>query len=119
MDWCCPCDAFHTPGDDLLTALWLTCAGAGAFGLVLTQVLQNTVEDLLAIGIASLAGYISVLGLPQKRAAAKEKLQTVAGNFAKVSKWSKSGHQLKTISADGQRFCCSKIFFSTTCISAA
>lgn len=45
-------------------------------------------EDLLALGIASLAGYISVLGLPQKRAAAKEKLQTVASNFAKVcSTW--------------------------------
>lgn len=41
-------------------------------------------EDLLAIGVASLAGYISVLGLPQKRAAAKEKLQRVAANFAKV-----------------------------------
>lgn len=41
-------------------------------------------EDLLAIGVASLAGYISVLGLPQKRAAAKEKLEKVAGNFAKV-----------------------------------
>lgn len=41
-------------------------------------------EDLLALGIASLAGYISVLGLPQKRATAKEKLQTVATNFAKV-----------------------------------
>ncbi|KAL3157911.1 hypothetical protein ABBQ32_012318 [Trebouxia sp. C0010 RCD-2024] len=60
-----------------------TAAGAGAFGLVLTQVLQSTVEDLLAIGVASLAGYISVLGLPQKRAAAKEKLQRVAANFAK------------------------------------
>lgn len=41
-------------------------------------------EDLLAIGVASLAGYISVLGLPQKRAAAKEKLERVAANFAKV-----------------------------------
>jgi len=51
---------------------------------VLTSVLQNTVEDLLAIGVASLAGYISVLGLPQKRAAAKEKLEKVAGSFAKV-----------------------------------
>lgn len=60
-----------------------TAAGAGAFGIVLTSVLQNTVEDLLAIGVASLAGYISVLGLPQKRAAAKEKLEKVAGNFAK------------------------------------
>lgn len=66
-------------------------AGAGAFGLVLTQVLQNTVEDLLALGIASLAGYISVLGLPQKRAAAKEKLQTVASNFAKVCSISAHG----------------------------
>ncbi|DBB09704.1 TPA: hypothetical protein ACH3X3_001344 [Trebouxia sp. C0006] len=60
-----------------------TAAGAGAFGIVLTSVLQNTVEDLLAIGVASLAGYISVLGLPRKRAAAKEKLEKVAGNFAK------------------------------------
>ena len=59
-------------------------AGAGAFGIVLTTVLQNTVEDLLAIGVASLAGYISVLGLPQKRAAAKGKLERVAENFAKV-----------------------------------
>ena len=58
--------------------------GAGAFGIVLTSVLQNTVEDLLAIGLASLAGYISVLGLPQKRTVAKEKLEKVAGNFAKV-----------------------------------
>ncbi len=65
--------------------MFLTCcSGAGAFGIVLTSVLQNTVEDLLAIGVASLAGYISVLGLPQKRAAAKEKLEKVAGNFAKV-----------------------------------
>ena len=69
----------------LLLADWSSMhSGAGAFGLVLTQVLQNTVEDLLAIGLASLAGYISVLGLPQKRAAAKEKLQNVAANFAKV-----------------------------------
>ena len=63
------------------------CSGAGAFGIVLTSVLQNTVEDLLAIGVASLAGYISVLGLPQKRAAAKEKLEKVAGNFAKVCRF--------------------------------
>lgn len=60
------------------------CAGAGALGLVLTSVLQNTTEDLLAIGLASLAGYVSVLGLPQKRAATKTKLERVAENFAKV-----------------------------------
>ena len=47
--------------------------------------LQNTVEDLLALGVAGLAGYIATLGLPQKRAKAKEKLENVAGNFAKVT----------------------------------
>ena len=51
----------------------------------MTSVLQNTVEDLLALGVAGLAGYIATLGLPQKRAQAKEKLEKVAGNFAKVT----------------------------------
>ncbi len=73
-----------------MSQLLTCCSGAGAFGIVLTSVLQNTVEDLLAIGVASLAGYISVLGLPQKRAAAKEKLEKVAGNFAKVCQISPS-----------------------------
>ncbi len=66
---------------------------------MLTSVLQNTVEDLLAIGVASLAGYISVLGLPQKRAAAKEKLEKVAGNFAKVCQFALETDQLQNPSA--------------------
>lgn len=60
-------------------------AGAGAFGLVLTNVLQSSTEDLLAISLASLVGYVSVSGLPQKRAIAKSKLERVADNFSKVS----------------------------------
>ena len=35
-----------------------TAAGAGAFGVLLTTVLPSTLEDLLALGLAAMVGYV-------------------------------------------------------------
>jgi GTP-binding protein EngB required for normal cell division len=59
-----------------------TVAGAGAFGLVLTSVLPTALEDLLALGLAAAAGYASVLNLPLRRAAAKNKVDAAAAELS-------------------------------------
>lgn len=59
-----------------------TAAGAGAFGVFLTAILPTTVEDLLALSLASMVGYVSILNLPMRRAEAKRKLEAVANTFA-------------------------------------
>ncbi len=50
-----------------------------------TWILPSTLEDLLAIGLAGLAGYVALLNLPLRRAEAKSKLERVANNFLQVS----------------------------------
>ncbi|KAL4458908.1 hypothetical protein ABPG75_013773 [Micractinium tetrahymenae] len=59
-----------------------TAAGAGAFGVLLTAVLPTTVEDLLALSLAAMVGYVSILNLPMRRAEAKRKLETLTNTFA-------------------------------------
>ncbi len=59
-------------------------------GVVLTWILPNTLEDVLAIVLAGLAGYVALLNLPLRRSEAKTKLERVANNFVKV-------HPLPTI----------------------
>ena len=53
--------------------------------MVATWILPSTLEDLLAIGLAGLAGYVALLNLPLRRAEAKSKLERVANNFIQVS----------------------------------
>jgi len=62
-----------------------TAAGAGAFGVLLTAILPTTVEDLLALCLAAMVGYVSILNLPMRRAEAKRKLEAVTAQFAQVS----------------------------------
>jgi hypothetical protein len=62
-----------------------TAAGAGAFGVLLTTVLPTTVEDLLALALASMVGYVSILNLPMRRAEAKRKLEQATTTFAQAS----------------------------------
>ena len=59
--------------------------GAGLVGVVLTAVLPTTLEDLLAVGLAALGGYVALLNLPLRRGEAKAKLERVATNFSKVT----------------------------------
>eukprot|EP00887_Chlorella_sp_A99_P006611 scaffold3.g6611.t1 len=59
-----------------------TAGGAGLFGLVLTWVLPTTLEDLLALGLAAMVGYMSVLSLPLRRGEAKRKLEALAASYA-------------------------------------
>ena len=54
-------------------------------GVVATWILPNTLEDILAIVLAGLAGYVALLNLPLRRAEAKGKLERVANNFIQVS----------------------------------
>ena len=53
-------------------------------GVVATWILPNTLEDILAIVLAGLAGYVALLNLPLRRAEAKGKLERVANNFIQV-----------------------------------
>lgn len=53
-------------------------------GVVATWILPNTLEDILAIVLAALAGYVALLNLPLRRAEAKGKLERVANNFIQV-----------------------------------
>ena len=62
-----------------------TAAGAGAFGVLLTSILPTTVEDLLALSLAGMAGYVSILNLPMRRAEAKRKLESVTNTFSQAS----------------------------------
>ena len=52
--------------------------------MVLTWILPNTLEDVLAIVLAGLAAYVALLNLPLRRGEAKAKLERVANNFIKV-----------------------------------
>ena len=49
-----------------------------------TWILPSTLEDILAIVLAGLAGYVALLNLPLRRAEAKAKLEKVANNFIQV-----------------------------------
>ena len=53
-------------------------------GVVATWILPNTLEDILAVVLAGLAGYVALLNLPLRRAEAKGKLERVANNFIQV-----------------------------------
>ena len=53
-------------------------------GVVATWILPSTLEDILAIVLAGLAGYVALLNLPLRRAEAKGKLERVASNFIQV-----------------------------------
>ena len=53
-------------------------------GLFLTSILQSTWEDLLAVALAGLAGYVAVLGLPLRRGDIKGKLEKAAASLAEV-----------------------------------
>ena len=63
-----------------------TCGfrGAGVVGVVATWILPTTLEDVLAVTLAGLAGYVALLNLPLRRAEAKGKLEKVANNFIQV-----------------------------------
>ena len=63
--------------------LWLN-VGAGALGIILTTILQSASEDILAVGLAGLAGYASVLNLPARRSKVKAKLEQRASKFSQV-----------------------------------
>ena len=52
--------------------------------VILTFVLPNSLEDLLAIAVGGLIGYAALLNLPLRRNEAKEKLRRVATNFVEV-----------------------------------
>ena len=52
--------------------------------MVATWILPSTLEDILAIVLAGLAGYVALLNLPLRRAEAKAKLEKVANNFIQV-----------------------------------
>ena len=59
-------------------------AGAGGLGVVATWFLPSTLEDLLALALAGAVGYASILNLPLRRREAKDKLEEIAGAYAKV-----------------------------------
>lgn len=52
-----------------------TAASATGLGLVLTTVLPNTLEDLLAVGLSAAIGYTSLLNIPVRRMEAKKKVK--------------------------------------------
>ena len=54
-----------------------TAASATGLGLVLTSVLPNTLEDLLAVGLSAAIGYTSLLNIPVRRMEAKKKVKTL------------------------------------------
>jgi hypothetical protein len=68
-------------------------AGATFLGVGLTVVLPSTLEDVLAVALALLVGYVALLNLPLRRAEAKSKLEKVASNFIKA--------RTSTVSAPG------------------
>lgn len=51
-----------------------TAGSAAGLGLILTYVLPNTLEDLLAIGLSAAVGYTSLLNIPVRRMEAKKKI---------------------------------------------
>ena len=52
--------------------------------MLLTAILPTTVEDLLALCLAAMVGYVSILNLPMRRAEAKRKLEHTTTAFAQV-----------------------------------
>ncbi|KAK9868744.1 hypothetical protein WJX84_002774 [Apatococcus fuscideae] len=59
-----------------------TAVGAGAGGIILTTILQTASQDILAVGLAGLVAYASVLNLPARRSKVKAKLEQRASKFA-------------------------------------
>jgi hypothetical protein len=59
-----------------------SAAGVQGVGLLAASWIHNTVEDILALGVAGLASYVSVLNLPLKRAEIKGKVSKIATTFA-------------------------------------
>ncbi|KAL5561669.1 hypothetical protein UlMin_031416 [Ulmus minor] len=62
-----------------------TFGGLGAAGLsasLLTSVLQNTLEDLLALGLCSAGGYLAVLNFPARRRGMIDKVKKTADALA-------------------------------------
>jgi hypothetical protein len=59
-----------------------SAAGAQGLGLLAAGWMHNTLEDILALTVAGLASYVSVLNLPLKRSEIKAKVSKIAGNFA-------------------------------------
>lgn len=51
-----------------------TAGSAAGLGLVLTYILPNTLEDLLAVGLSAAVGYTSLLNIPVRRMEAKKKI---------------------------------------------
>lgn len=61
-------------------------SGVGAAGIsasVLTTILPNTLEDLIALGVCSAGGLVGVWNLPSQREAVKQKVRRVADSFAR------------------------------------
>ena len=52
-----------------------TAGSAGGLALVLTYILPNTLEDLLALGLSAAVGYTSLLNIPVRRMEAKKKIE--------------------------------------------
>ena len=53
-----------------------TAASAAGLGLVLTYILPNTLEDLLALAFSAAVGYTSLLNIPVRRIEAKKKIKS-------------------------------------------
>lgn len=61
-----------------------TAAGAGVAGFFATTLLPTTLEDLLALALASAVGYVSVINLPLRRAEAKRRLEELTLGILEV-----------------------------------
>ncbi|KAI5059498.1 hypothetical protein GOP47_0025817 [Adiantum capillus-veneris] len=70
---------------ELKDVIFVTFGGLGAAGLsasVLTSILPNTLEDLLALAVCSAGGLVGVWNLPRRREEVKGKILQVAESFA-------------------------------------
>jgi hypothetical protein len=78
-------DAAKTLLEQELKEAFLGTAGAAAgalgAGFLATSWLPNTLEDVLALCLAGLASYVSVLNLPLRRSNIKAKVAKIANNF--------------------------------------
>jgi hypothetical protein len=90
----CPCLSRRRPSTERcrISLLSVCHEGAAGLGFVLTWFLPTTQEDLLALAIAGLVGYVSVLNLPLRRMEAKSKLERVANGFVKVRSQVQASH---------------------------
>jgi hypothetical protein len=79
-------DAAKTLLEQELKEAFLGTAGAAAgalgAGFLATSWLPNTLEDVLALCLAGLASYVSLLNLPLRRSNIKAKVAKIANNFA-------------------------------------